>query len=96
LNRLRAENKGGLFAYSVEVDENAVTQEIDTQPGMSATATGTVPPHKKAVAEILHSIDVAAAFEDSHPARLGGAQGRKTWVAIKIVSCSSFVSLHLC
>jgi len=38
-------------------------------------------PHKAIMKEMIHSIDVAADFEDS----IRG-EGRRTWVAVKIVS----------
>lgn len=37
-------------------------------------------PHKAIIKEMIHSIDVAADFEDS----IRG-EGRRTWVAVKIV-----------
>jgi proline dehydrogenase len=79
LKRLRAENKGCLFAYSVEVDETAAGSGSDKQSHGSD-----IPPHKLAVQEMLESIDVAAKFEDS----LGetDALSRKTWIAVKMVS----------
>jgi proline dehydrogenase len=79
LKRLRAENKGCLFAYSVEVDETA-----DSSGSHKQTHGDAIPPHKLAVQEMLASIDVAAKFEDS----LGetDALSRKTWIAVKMVS----------
>lgn len=38
-------------------------------------------PHKAIIKEMIHSIDVAADFEDSL-----SSGGRRTWVAVKIVS----------
>jgi proline dehydrogenase len=76
IRRLRKENKGTLLAYSVEVDENEA-------------AGGTPSPdkraHKRLVQEMIRSIDVAADFEDSQ-ARATPGSGRRTWVAIKVVS----------
>ncbi|KAH9850564.1 FAD-linked oxidoreductase [Lenzites betulinus] len=71
LEHLRAENKGVLFVYSVEVDETA------------PTSTGSTPlsAHKQIVDETLHCIDVAADFEDKHASADGG---KGTWVAIKL------------
>jgi proline dehydrogenase len=79
LEQLRAENKGVLFAYSVEVHE--------TEASGKALKQGTQPPqatHKKIVDEMIRAIDVAAAFEDKHGH--GNAAGRRTWVAVKMVS----------
>jgi proline dehydrogenase len=76
MRRLREENKGTLLAYSVEADENEA-------------AGGTRSPdkrvHKRMVQEMIRSIDVAAEFEDSQ-AREAPSSGRRTWVAIKVVS----------
>jgi proline dehydrogenase len=94
LNQLRAENKGVLFAYSVEVDESEATQ----QPATSSSSThsrqsGTQQPaHKIIVDHLLRSIDVAADFEDRYLHEYAHGHGdaspedRKTWVAIKLVS----------
>lgn len=76
LHAFRRANKGALLAYSVEVDPATAT----SHPG-----DGTVPkddlPHKRIIKEMIHSIDVAADFEDSL-----NDGGRRTWVAVKIVS----------
>lgn len=40
--------------------------------------------HKKIVDEMIRAIDVAADFEDKHGH--GNAAGRRTWVAVKMVS----------
>ena len=82
LERYRAENKGCLFAYSVEVDE-------DEAAGKSKDKVkGQQPVYKQIIQEMIHSIDVAANFEDTHlPA--GSTSGRKTWVAVKLV-CAVF------
>ncbi len=69
LEQLRAENKGVLFVYSVEVDE-------------SAPVSAALSAHKQIVGETLHCIDVAADFEDKHASTDGG---KGTWVAIKLV-----------
>lgn len=46
-------------------------------------------PHKRIVDEMLTSIDVAADFEDSYArSHTQSLAGRKTWVAIKLVSPS--------
>jgi proline dehydrogenase len=62
-----------LFAYSVEVDEEALTKERPSEPV-----------HKFIVDEIIRCVDVAADFENS----LGNGQktsARRTWVSIKLV-----------
>ena len=76
IRRLRAENKGTLLAYSVEVDEN----------GAADNARSTVEPlHKHTVQEMIRAIDVTADFEDSQ-ARETITSGRRTWIAVKLVS----------
>jgi proline dehydrogenase len=83
LHKLRAENKGCLFAYSVEVDEN---EAAASRSAINLDASDLhLPPHKRAVQEMLESIDVAANFEDSLGEGHGDALSRKTWVAIKLV-----------
>ena len=76
IRKLREENKGTLLGYSVEADGNEA-------------AGGTRSPdkrvHKRIVQEMIRSIDVAAEFEDSQ-ARKTPSSGRRTWVAIKVVS----------
>ncbi|KAF8272420.1 FAD-linked oxidoreductase-like protein [Lactarius quietus] len=74
IHRLRAENKGALFAYSVEVEVDAAT---------SGSPSFREPVHKRIVQEMIRSIDVAADFEDSR-ARANESSGRRTWVAIKL------------
>jgi proline dehydrogenase len=83
VRQLRAESKGALFAYSVEVDTSEATG--------GARSTGE-PVHKLVVQEMIRSIDVAGDFEDSQ-ARADGVpgSGRRTWVAIKLVS---FISIQ--
>ena len=76
---LRAENKGCLFAYSVEVDENEAAGKA------AGKGKNVQPVHKQSVQEMIHSIDVAADFEDKH-LPVGSSKGRRTWVAIKLVS----------
>ncbi|KAI0668619.1 FAD-linked oxidoreductase [Trametes maxima] len=74
LGHLRAENKGVLFVYSVEVDEKL--------PSPSSQASSkSLSAHKRIVAETLHCLDVAADFEDGHVSADGG---KGTWVAIKL------------
>ena len=73
LRELRASNKGALFAYSVEVDENEAQ-------GKGGLAKGDV--SARIVNEMIRCIDVAADFEAEQGST---AEGRKTWVAVKIV-----------
>lgn len=80
LHRLRAENKGLLFAYSVEVEEDTAA----ARGGPKAAVHGPAVPHKLAVEEMIRSIDIAADFEEKI-APGGRAEARKTWVAIKMV-----------
>lgn len=75
IRQLRAENKGALFAYSVEVEVDVATT--------SGARTLREPVHKRIVQEMIRSIDVAADFEDSR-ARANESSGRRTWVAIKL------------
>lgn len=77
LTELRRQNKGVLLAYSVEVDQNEA--EGKTKSRMLNQGDGI---HKQNVEETLKCIDVAGQFED----RMGSKSGRKTWVAIKLVS----------
>lgn len=77
LEQFRAENKGCLFAYSVEVDE-------DEAAGKAGKGKNTPPVYKQIVQEMIHSIDVAADFEDKHLPP-GSSKGRRTWVAVKLV-----------
>jgi proline dehydrogenase len=74
MKQLRSENKGTLFAYSVEVDESEAT-------GDSVQKSHRTPAHKRIVEEMIHSINIAADFEDE----LSTCSGRKTWVAVKMV-----------
>lgn len=78
VEQLRSENKGCLFAYSVEVDEKEAA-------GKAARKGKNVPrAHKQGVQEMIHSIDIAADFEDKHLPP-GSSKGRRTWVAVKLV-----------
>ncbi|CCM03712.1 uncharacterized protein FIBRA_05858 [Fibroporia radiculosa] len=79
LEQLRAENKGCLFAYSVEVDEDEAsgTAKDDKHAKLST--------HKQIITETLHCIDVAADFENKYSSHHGSdMRGRKTWVAVKM------------
>ncbi|KAI0271717.1 FAD-linked oxidoreductase-like protein [Gloeopeniophorella convolvens] len=77
IRQLRAENKGALFAYSVEVDEHEAA---------GGARSSRDPAHKLIVQEMIRSIDVAADFEDSQAlaADASPGSGRRTWVAIKL------------
>ena len=86
---MRAQNKGVLFAYSVEVDESDAA-------GHSSTKNVKEPIHKRIINEMLHSIDVAASFEDTHAQSSISPNGRRTWVAIKLVSISRFLGRIRC
>ncbi|KAH9043880.1 FAD-linked oxidoreductase [Lactarius pseudohatsudake] len=74
IRQLRAENKGAIFAYSVEADAD------DAAIGARSLRE---PVHKRIVQEMIRSINVAADFEDSQ-ARADESSGRRTWVAIKL------------
>lgn len=76
LSTLRNQNKGALFAYSVEVDEHEAA-------GTRSEKSNEQPVHKRIVAEMVRSVDVAADFEDEFGTQ--EAAGRRTWVAIKLV-----------
>ncbi|KAF5328486.1 hypothetical protein D9611_014534 [Ephemerocybe angulata] len=101
LQALRAANKGAIFAYSVEVDEQEA-KGTTSKKGSLEGSSG-FPPHKRIVEEIIRCIDVAADFEDT----LRGARtatvpyqtitgtgtipstsdnGCGTWVAIKLTA----------
>ncbi|KAI0307413.1 FAD-linked oxidoreductase-like protein [Multifurca ochricompacta] len=89
IRQLRAENKGALFAYSVEVDAK------EAAGGASSTRE---PVHKRVMQEMIRSIDAAADFEDSQPRANGiPGSGRRTWVAIKLSALlpNSAALLHL-
>ncbi|KAH9060726.1 FAD-linked oxidoreductase [Lactarius vividus] len=74
IRQLRAENKGALFAYSVEADADEAA---------SGARSLCEPVHKRIAQEMIRSINVAADFEDSR-ARADESSGRRTWVAIKL------------
>lgn len=80
LEELRAEGKGSLFAYSVEVDEAEAAGSAKERAEIASQTT------RQIVQETLHCVDIAAGFEDKHAAKSGSVQGRKTWVALKLVS----------
>ncbi|KZS90245.1 FAD-linked oxidoreductase [Sistotremastrum niveocremeum HHB9708] len=81
LSHLRKENKGGLLAYSVEVDEHEATNHDRI---LSSGKVQSLPVYKQNVEEMIHSINIAADFEAS----LGSVSGasRKTWVALKMTA----------
>ncbi|TFY60054.1 hypothetical protein EVJ58_g5387 [Rhodofomes roseus] len=80
LEQLRAEGKGCLFAYSVEVDE---AEAAGSSMERATAAKETV---RQIFEETLHCIDVAASFEDKHASSADSVKGRKTWVAIKLTA----------
>lgn len=81
LHRLRSQNKGALFAYSIEVDESDPARK--RSPSSGHDTHHLKPVHKRVVDEMIRSIDVAADFEDGL-----SAGTRMTWVAVKMVLCS--------
>ncbi|KAJ3572324.1 hypothetical protein NP233_g3161 [Leucocoprinus birnbaumii] len=76
LRAFRRANKGALLAYSVEVDPASATSHSET-----GTVSKDDLPHKLIIKEMIHSIDVAAEFEDSL-----SDGGRRTWVAVKLTA----------
>ena len=85
---MRAENKGALLAYSVEVDE-------DEAAGKTRVNSSRQPMHKRIVDEMINCIDVAADFEDSEVSKGSLSSGRRTWVAVKLVGLLYASSSHL-
>lgn len=92
---LRAANKGIIYNYSVEVNEQEALGSSSKQDSQHNPVD--TPPHKRTVEEILRCIDVAGEFEDA----LRGAReatvpyrsmtgmvdtGRGSWVAIKLTA----------
>ncbi|KAF9487221.1 FAD-linked oxidoreductase [Pleurotus eryngii] len=89
LKQLRATNKGALFAYSVEVDEEEAAGSKKSKKDVELL-------QKRIVDEMIRCIDVAADFEDSVRAEGENlTKGRKTWVAVKMVF-PSFLSQMAC
>ncbi|KII86316.1 hypothetical protein PLICRDRAFT_114749 [Plicaturopsis crispa FD-325 SS-3] len=81
LARMRQEGVGALFAYSVEVGEPRGVEDT------SLSGEGQMPAYKRAVEEMIRSIDVAGDFEDGLPGSVeGGGTGRRTWVAVKMTA----------
>jgi proline dehydrogenase len=61
-----------------------VNQAEATAFAQSGSRNKEKPPHKRIVDEMIRCIDVAADFEDGIADKFRG--GRRTWVAVKIVS----------
>ncbi|EGO19430.1 hypothetical protein SERLADRAFT_352554 [Serpula lacrymans var. lacrymans S7.9] len=78
VEQLRAENKGTLFAYSVEVDEKEAAGKSQHR------SKNHQPVHKRIVQEMIRSIEVAAEFEDKFTQ--GSGADRRTWVAVKLTA----------
>ncbi|KAF5356255.1 hypothetical protein D9756_004340 [Leucocoprinus leucothites] len=76
LRALRRANRGALLNYSVEVDPASVT----SNSGTGAVSKDDLP-HKFLIREMIHSIDIAADFEDSL-----SDGGRRTWLAVKMTA----------
>ena len=78
LRALRAENKGALLVYSVEVDDRAAVSTVSSDISGQGNA-----PHKRFVEEMIRAVDTVADFEDS----LGNPTSfsRRTCVALKLV-----------
>ncbi|KAF7784834.1 hypothetical protein Agabi119p4_999 [Agaricus bisporus var. burnettii] len=74
LRAFRRANKGAILAYSVEVDPSSVPSHTSNEISKDKLS------QKQLIKEIIHSIDVAASFEDA----LNG--GRRTWVALKLTA----------
>ncbi|KAL4244149.1 Proline dehydrogenase [Abortiporus biennis] len=75
MESLRAENKGCLLVYSVEVDEEEAAGNGKSEKELV---------HKRVVEEMIRSIEVAADFEDAHSGN--SSKGRRTWVAVKLTA----------
>lgn len=82
IRKLRAENKGALLGYSVEVDE--------AEASGKHVVIHERQPHKRIVDEMLRAIDVAADFEDQFGEGMM-SRSRRTWVAVKIVRVLFFI-----
>ncbi|KAH7884047.1 FAD-linked oxidoreductase-like protein [Phlebopus sp. FC_14] len=84
LLKLRQQNKGVLFGYSVEVDEKEAGGDKHGVVSVDH-AHQQQPVYKQFVDEIINSIQVAGDFEDSLAgAGIGTGMGRKTMVAAKL------------
>jgi proline dehydrogenase len=84
IETLRSQKKGVLLAYSVEVDEDEAIARTNRALS-SSDSTLRVHGYKRNVLEMTRSIDVAAEFEDAKGLK-DDHGGRKTWVAVKLVS----------
>lgn len=78
LASLRAENKGALFAYSVEVGETEAAGQTNMERPQ--------PVHKRIIEETIRTINASADFEDGRDALQNGHMGRRTWVAVKVTA----------
>lgn len=82
------------MGYSVEIDENKGTGGTpDHSPSFAASNSDdsftAIPPYKRIVDEMLHSIDVVADFEEglmSETTDSPSVKGRRSWVAIKMTA----------
>ncbi|KZV77589.1 FAD-linked oxidoreductase [Peniophora sp. CONT] len=79
LQRLRSNNKGALFVYSAEVDEEEASGKV-IGDGKQKLA-----PHREIVEEVMRAITTAADFEDTHVS-LTTPNARRTWVAVKLTA----------
>lgn len=79
LARLRSNNKGALFVYSAEVDEEEASGNIASDGNQKLA------PHREVVQEVLRAITTAANFEDAHVSPTT-ANARRTWVAVKLTA----------
>ncbi|PPQ63541.1 hypothetical protein CVT24_004771 [Panaeolus cyanescens] len=96
LKNLREMNRGVLFAYSVEVDDNEATgtasqphstdDVIPNSPATSLISSHSDGAHKRIVDEMIHCIDVAAGFEQQQQVASSQARGGRTWVAVKMTA----------
>ena len=93
---LRSQNKGALFANSVEVDQHQAAGATyhGTSTGSSSGKPNEEPAHKRTVTEMIRSIDVAVNFEDEFGTR--GMASRRTWVAMKLGSHFLFAVWSVC
>ena len=66
----------------------SITQLIIGSSHLAASDSNnsSIPPHKRIVDEMLHSIDVVADFEEELTSELPSVKGRRTWVAIKLTA----------
>lgn len=78
----------------MEVDENEAAGKTGSTSSVSEPINE-LPLHKRIVEEMIHSINVAADFEDQqqHGTSRNKSVGRRTWVALKLVGCVRSYSL---